>query len=127
MLGIIQKEIMSLKNAIKHIIPGKEEQERIEEPSEEEKINMEMGIVQNRIEEEEKSLQTTEELKPELHMASIESDKAKTLSKRMQNLNFGDIISAKRYTSLEERERMEPGHRVGPFIVVGSYQDFVLG
>ncbi len=140
MLRIIQKEIVGLKNAIKHIIPRKEEQERIEEPSEEEKINMEMGIVQNRIEEEkvveEKSLQTIEELnnpqdkslelKPELHIASIESDKAKTLSKRMQNLNFGDIISAKRYTSLEERERMEPGHRVGPFIVVGSYQDFVL-
>ena len=43
MLRIIQKEIVGLKNAIKHIIPRKEEQERIEEPSEEEKINMEMG------------------------------------------------------------------------------------
>lgn len=64
--------------------------------------------------------------KKELHMASIEKSEKKVLPPKIQNLKFGDIISAKRYSTLEERKSLEEGHRTGPFIVVGKDQDSIL-
>lgn len=36
------------------------------------------------------------------------------------SLKFGDLIIAKRYTTEEQRRKIEAGHEVGPFVVLGQ-------
>lgn len=156
MLEIIKKEILNLKNIINHMIHKLKGQSIEEQPLEESKLmsieaeekkekkeKKEEESISSVIKEEALKENTTkedskekEELnntislppenKKELHMASIEESEKKILPPKLQNLKFGDIISAKRYSTLEEREQMEKGHRVGPFIVVGKDQDSIL-
>lgn len=151
MLEIIKKEISSLKNKIFYIVhklkgQSLEESRQILVEIEEKVENKEEDFLSNgvnsipsMIEEDtvrKEDFKQKEELnktsillaedKKELHMASIEESEKKVLPPKLQNLKFGDIIFAKRYSTLEEREQMEEGHRTGPFIVVGKNQDSIL-
>lgn len=46
-------------------------------------------------------------------------DEASFMYDAFASLKFGDLIIAKRYTTEEQKQKIETGHEVGPFIVVG--------
>lgn len=48
------------------------------------------------------------------------------ITSEYENLNIGDIIFAKRYTSEEDMLKIPEGHREGPYLVVGKYNSMPI-
>ena len=73
-------------------------------------------VTSKKIEKQEEKITTT--ISEDL--LEIPKTKEQIINELCENIQFGDIIWAKRYTNDEEKQRIPKGHQEGPFLVLGK-------